>query len=283
MPGWVGDRLELWQALLLGIVEGVTEFFPISSTGHLVAAEKLLGMRVDDPAVIGFTAVIQVGAIAAVVVYFARDIARLTAAFVRGLVSRPAREHPDYRLAWYVLAGTVPIVVVGYVAQDLVTRVWNLWTVVGGMLVFSLVMVYGERVGRRDRDVTRMTWRDALFIGAGQVLSLVPGVSRAGATITAGLLVGLDRVAATRFSFYLAIPALVGAGVLELDDARVGDSVPTAALVVGTLTSFVVAYLAIAWLLRFLARHSLIPFVWYRVAASAVLAVLLVTGTITAT
>src|SRR5690606_32807357 len=282
-PGWVGDRLELWQALLLGIVEGVTEFFPISSTGHLVAAEKLLGMRADDPAVIGFTAVIQVGAIAAVVVYFARDIARLTAAFVRGLVSRPAREHPDYRLAWYVVIGTVPIVVVGFVAQDLVTRVWNLWTVVGGMLVFSLVMVSGERVGRHDRDVARMALRDALFIGAGQVRSLVPGVSRGGATITAGLVAGLDRVAATRFSFYLAIPTLVGAGVLEFDDAQVGDSVPTSALVVGTLTSFVVAYLAIAWLLRFLARHSLIPFVWYRVAASAVLAVLLLTGTITAT
>jgi undecaprenyl-diphosphatase len=275
--------LELWQALLLGIVEGVTEFFPISSTGHLVAVEKLLGMRVDDPAVIGFTAVIQVGAIAAVVVYFARDIARLTAGFVRGLVSPAARRHPDYRLAWYVVVGTLPIVVVGFVAQDLVTRVWSLWTVVGGMLVFSLAMVYAERVGRRDRDVARMTLRDALVVGAGQVLSLVPGVSRAGATITTGLLVGLDRVAATRYSFYLAIPALVGAGVLELDDAQVGDSVPTAALVVGTVTSFVVAYLAIAWLLRFLSRHSLIPFVWYRVAASAVLAALLLTGTITAT
>ncbi|HEY8451242.1 MAG: undecaprenyl-diphosphate phosphatase [Micromonosporaceae bacterium] len=275
--------MELWQALLLGIVEGVTEFFPISSTGHLVAVEKLLGMRVDDPAVIGFTAVIQVGAIAAVVVYFARDIARLTAGFVRGLVSPAARRHPDYRLAWYVVVGTLPIVVVGFVAQDLVTRVWSLWTVVGGMLVFSLAMVYAERVGRRDRDVARMTLRDALVVGAGQVLSLVPGVSRAGATITTGLLVGLDRVAATRYSFYLAIPALVGAGVLELDDAQVGDSVPTAALVVGTVTSFVVAYLAIAWLLRFLSRHSLIPFVWYRVAASAVLAALLLTGTITAT
>jgi undecaprenyl-diphosphatase len=275
--------VELWHALVLGIVEGVTEFLPISSTGHLVLVEKLLGLSVDDPAVIGFTAVIQVGAIAAVVVYFVRDLARLTAAWVRGLFSRPARGHPDHRLAWYVIAGTLPIVVAGYLGQDLVKAVWNLWTVAGGMLLFSAVMAYAERVARRVRGVPELTLTDALVIGGGQVLSLVPGVSRAGATITVGLLRDLDRVAATRFSFYLAIPALVGAGSLELAEASGSDSVPTGALVLGTAVSFGVAYAAIAWLLRFVARHSLLPFVWYRVGLSLVLVVLLATGTIDAT
>jgi undecaprenyl-diphosphatase len=275
--------VEFWQALILGIIEGVTEFLPISSTGHLVVGEKLLGMSVDDPAVIGFTAVIQVGAIAAVVVYFARDIARLATAWVRGLRARPARAHPDYRLAWYVIIGTLPIVIAGFVGRDLVTGAFNLWTVAVGMLLFSAVMVYAERVAKRVRGEAELNLKDALIIGAGQVLSLVPGVSRAGATITVGLLRDLDRVAATRFSFYLAIPALVGAGVLELGEVNDSESVPTGALVLGTAVSFVVAYASIAWLLRFVARHSLMPFVWYRVGLSVVLVLLLATGTLSAT
>lgn len=275
--------MELWQAVILGIIEGVTEFLPISSTGHLVFAEQLLGLEVDDPAVIGFTAVIQMGAIAAVVVYFARDIGRLVTAWVRGVLSRDARGTDYYRMAWYVIAGTVPIVIVGFLGQDALKSVWSLWVVAGGMLLWSAVMAFSEYAGRRERDVTQMRLRDSLIIGVAQTLALVPGVSRAGATITVGLLRHLDRVAATRFSFYLAIPALLGAGILELDDARGGDSVPLTALVAGTAVSFVVAYGAISWLLRFVARHSLMPFVWYRVGLSALLMVLLGTGTINAT
>ncbi len=275
--------MELWHAVLLGVVEGITEWLPISSTAHLTLVEKLLGIPIDDPAVIAFTAVVQMGAIAAVLVYFARDIGRLAWVWLRGLFSATARREPDYRLAWYVIIGSVPIVVAGYLGQDLVKSVWNLWTVAAGMAVWSGVMWFAEYAATQVRRQAHLNVTDALVIGTGQVLSLIPGVSRAGATITLGLLRDLDRVTATRFSFYLAIPALVGAGVLELGEADATGSVSTAALAVGTAVSFVVAYASIAWLLRFVGRHSLVPFVWYRLALSGVIVALLVTGVVSAT
>lgn len=277
--------MEIWEALLLGIVEGITEFLPISSTGHLVLVEKLLGIPVDDRAVIGFTAVIQAGAIAAVLVYFARDIARLVSAWVRGLFSAAARQSPDYRMAWYVIVGSVPIVVAGYLGRDLLTEggVWGLWTVAIGMIAWSGVMAFAEYAATYVRTERHLNLKDAIIVGLSQVLSLIPGVSRAGATITVGLLRDLDRVTATRLSFFLGIPALVGAGVLELGEVRNGDSVSTAALVMGTVVSFVVAYAAIAWLLRFVARHSLMTFVWYRLGLGVLIIVLLTTGVIQAT
>jgi undecaprenyl-diphosphatase len=280
----VGSPVELWQALILGIVEGITEFLPVSSTGHLVLVEKLLDLPVNDPAMIAFTAVIQTGAIAAVLVYFARDILRLIRAWVRGLISRPARADLDYRLAWYVIIGSLPIVIAGYLGQDLVKgSLWNLWTVAIGMILFSGVMAFAERVATQLRHQQELNLTDALVVGAAQCLSLIPGVSRAGATITFGLLRNLDRVTATRLSFYLAIPALVGAGVLEAGDLGDSTTISTGALAVGVVVSFVVAYASIAWLLRFVARHSLLAFVWYRLGFGVVVIVLLATGTITAT
>jgi undecaprenyl-diphosphatase len=276
--------VELWHALVLGIVEGVTEFLPVSSTGHLTLVERLLGLPIDDPALIGFTAVIQVGAIAAAVVYFGRDIARLTVAWCRGLVSPAARRERDYRLAWYVIAGSLPILVVGYLGRDVLTgSLWNLWTVAIGMIAWSGVMAFAERVATQARGEPQLTLRDALVIGVAQCLSLVPGVSRAGATITAGLLCRLDRVTATRLSFLLGIPALVGAGALELGEVPGGGTVSMATLAVGTVVSFVVAYVVIAWLLRFVAHHTLMPFVWYRLGLGALIIGLLATGTVTAT
>lgn len=276
--------MELWQALVLGIVEGITEFLPISSTGHLVVVEELLGLPVDDPAVIGFTAVIQTGAILAVLVYFARDIARLVVAWVRGFFSAEVRQGLDYRLAWYVIVGSLPIAVVGYLGQDVVKgSLWNLWTVAAGMILWSGVMAFAERVATQVRDEGELKLTDALVVGFAQCLSLVPGVSRAGATITVGLLRDLDRVTATRLSFFLGIPALVGAGALELGEVPGSDTVSTTALAVGTVVSFVVAYAAIAWLLRFVARHTLMTFVWYRLGFGVVLIALLATGTVSAT
>lgn len=276
--------MEIWQAVLLGIVEGITEFLPISSTGHLVLVEKLLDMPIDDPAVIGFTAVIQGGAIAAVLVYFARDIARLVSAWFRGLFRREARQEPYYRLAWYVIIGSVPIVVVGFLGGDLLKdRIWNLWTVAAGMILFSGVMALAEKVTTQARGERQLGMKDAVVVGLAQALSLVPGVSRAAATISTGLFRNLDRVTATRFSFFLGIPALVGAATLELGEVPGSDSVSVAALVVGTVVSFVVAYASIVWLLRFVARHTLMTFVWYRLAVGAVIILLLTTGTITAT
>jgi undecaprenyl-diphosphatase len=276
--------VEIWQAFVLGVVEGITEFLPISSTAHLTVVEKMLGLQIDDPGVIAFTAVIQVGAIGAVVVYFARDIARLVAAWFRGLFSRPARQQLDYRLAWYVIVGSLPIVIAGYFGQDLVKGpLWNLWTVAAGMILWSGVMAFAEYTATHVRKEEQLNLTDAVVVGLAQTLSLVPGVSRAGATITVGLLRDLDRVTATRLSFFLAIPALVGAGVLELGEVRGSDSVSTAALVVGTGVSFLVAYAAVAWLLRFVARHSLMAFVWYRLAAGTLIIILVGTGVLTAT
>lgn len=276
--------VEIWHAILLGIVEGITEFLPISSTGHLVVVEKLLGLSIDDPAMIGFTAVVQTGAIVAVLVYFAKDIFRLVSAWVRGLFSATARQEAEYRLSWYVIIGSMPIVIVAYLGQDLVKgSVWNLWTVAIGMILFSGVMAFAEHAATQVRNERQLNLADALTVGFAQCLSLVPGVSRAGATITAGLLRDLDRVTATRLSFFLGIPALVGAGVLELGEVQDSTTVSTTALVVGTVISFGVAYASIAWLLRFVARHTLMTFVWYRLGFGALVIILLLTNTVTAT
>ncbi|WIB68758.1 undecaprenyl-diphosphate phosphatase [Curtobacterium sp. MCBD17_035] len=277
--------VNLLQALLLGIVEGVTEFLPVSSTGHLTIVEKLLGLRVASQGVTAFTAVIQVGAIIAVIVYFWRDILRLVRAWFRGLAHREDRDH-DYRLAWYVIIATIPIGLIGFLAKDLISGgLRNLWVVVAALVLWSIVMWVAERVGRQDRGEQRTTVTDAVVIGLVQVLALVPGVSRSGATISAGLFRGLDRVTATRLSFFLSIPALVAAGGYEAatEASAIGATVGWGATLVATAVSFVVALAAIAWLLRLVARHSIAVFIWYRVALAIVVAVLLATGVIAAT
>lgn len=275
--------MEIWHAIVLGVVEGVTEFLPVSSTGHLTIVEKLLGLPIDDPAVTAYTAVIQVGAIAAVFVYFWRDIARLARAWFRGLASAPARREHDYRFAWYVIAGSIPIGLAGYLGQDLIRGpLRSLWWVAGALILWSGVMALAERMASQKRGERDLTLRDSLLIGVAQCLALVPGVSRSGATISVGLIRGYDRVTATRLSFFLAIPALTAAGAYELPSA-LSESIGPLNLVIGTAVSFLVAYASIAWLLRFVAGHSLLTFVWYRIAVGAVVIVLLATGAITAT
>lgn len=276
--------MEIWQALVLGIVEGVTEFLPISSTGHLTIAEKLMGMPIDDPAVTGFTAVIQVGAIAAVLIYFAKDFVRLGGAWLGGIFVPSKRTALDYKLAWYVLIGSIPIGIVGFLARDVIKGpLRSLWFVAGALIVWSAVMAFAEHAATQARGEKQLRLKDTLIIGIAQCLALIPGVSRSGATITVGLLRDLDRVTATRLSFFLGVPALVAAGVYELKDALGGDKVGMAALVVGTVVSFVVAYASIAWLLKFVAHHTLMSFVWYRVILGAVLIFLLANGVISAT
>jgi undecaprenyl-diphosphatase len=276
--------MSLWQAILLGIVEGITEFLPVSSTGHLTVTEKLLGLQVDDPAVTAYTAVIQVGAIAAVFVYFWSDIARMAGAWFRGLVSAPAREDFHYRFAWYVIAGSIPIGIVGFAAQDLITGpLRNLWWVAGSLIVWSAAMVFGERAATQSRSEKQLNLTDTLVIGVVQCLALVPGVSRSGATITAGLLRDLDRVTATRLAFFLGVPALTAAGLYELKDAVGDNNVGVLALAVGTLVSFLVAYASIAWLLRFVAHHTMLSFVAYRVALGLAIVAMLGTGLVSAT
>jgi undecaprenyl-diphosphatase len=275
--------VELWKAVILGIVEGLTEFLPVSSTGHLTIAEKLLHLTVDDEAVTGFTAVIQVGAILAAVIYFFKDIARIVTGFVRGLINKEQRGF-DYRFGWYVIVGSIPIGVIGLGAKSLITGpLRSLWVVAIALVVWSAVMVFAESAGRQTRGEHTVGVKDAVIIGLAQCVALVPGVSRSGATISAGLLRDLDRVTATRLSFFLGIPALAAAGLYELKDALKGDTVGVPALAVGTVVSFVVAYASIAWLLRFVVRHSIVTFVWYRVGLGVVLLVALATGWLTAT
>lgn len=279
------------DAIILGIVEGLTEFLPVSSTGHLTIAEKVLGLRVDDPAVTAYTAIIQLGAILATFLYFWRDITRLFAAWSAGLLKADARGNHDYQLAWAVIVGSLPVGVVGFLGRDLISGpLRSLWVVAAALILWSAVMFVAERrhavLERKglERGEGQVTLRDGLVIGLVQCFSLVPGVSRSGATISAGLFRGIDRVTATRLSFFMAIPALTAAGVFELiaetDHLQLLGVGP---IIVGVVVSFLVAYASIAWLLRFVSTNRITAFVWYRVALGAVLIVVLAAGWMSAT
>lgn len=275
--------MNYFDAVVLGVVEGLTEFLPVSSTGHLTIVEKMLGLEVDDPAITGYTAVIQMGAIAAVIVYFFRDIWNIAKAWSLGLVKPEYRGQLDHRMGWYVIVGSIPVGVAGLLAKDFIKGdLRSLWVVAFGLIGWSAVMWFAERVARQARSERELGLKDAIVVGLTQVLSLAPGVSRSGATISAGLLRGLDRVTATRLSFFLSIPALVAAGLFELDDALSGDIHAGEALV-GVVVAFLVAYASIAWLLKFVAHHPITWFVPYRLALGAVLIALLATNTIAAT
>jgi undecaprenyl-diphosphatase len=275
--------MNYFDAIILGIVEGLTEFLPVSSTGHLTIAEKVLGLTVDDPAVTGFTAVIQMGAIAAVILYFLRDIWNIARTWVLGLVKPEYRGHRDFRMGWYVIVGTIPVGIAGLAFKGVITdELRSLWVVAIALIAWSGVMWAAERVARQDRSEKRVNLTDAIVIGLVQCFALIPGVSRSGATISAGLFRGLDRVAATRISFFLSIPALLAAGLFELKDALGGD-VGVGETIVGTVVSFVVAYATIAWLLKFVAHHPITWFVPYRIALGVVLIVVLSSGVLSAT
>jgi undecaprenyl-diphosphatase len=278
--------LSYLDAVVLGIVEGLTEYLPVSSTGHLTITENLLGLEVDAPAVTAYTAVIQLGAIAATLIYFFRDIVRFAVAWFRGLTSAEARRDPDYGLAWAVVIGSIPVGVVGFLGKDLIEgALRSLWVVAGALVLWSAVMVAAERVHSRyeRRGVVRgehsVTPVDGLVIGLVQCFSLIPGVSRSGATISAGLVRGIDRVTATRLSFFLAIPALTAAGIFQSVEQRHDlAAFGVGPMLVGLVVAFVVAYASIAWLLRFVATNSLMSFVWYRVVLGLGLALALGVG-----
>ncbi|MFF5008772.1 undecaprenyl-diphosphate phosphatase [Streptomyces phaeochromogenes] len=275
------SAISVGQAVVLGAVEGVTEFLPVSSTGHLKITEGLMGIPVDDNAVVGFSAVIQVGAIAAVLVYFFKDIVRIISAWFRGLRDPDERYHHDYKFAWWVICATIPIVVVGLAAKPLIEGpLASLWVVAGSLIVGSGVMWAADQMGRHKRGEDDTSFKDAMLVGSSQILALLfPGFSRSGATMSTALILDLDRVAATRLSFFLGIPALTGAGLYELKDA-LGTGTGALPLAVGTAVSFLVAYASIAWLLRFVAKHSFNAFVIYRIIIGLLLFGLLGSGVI---
>jgi undecaprenyl-diphosphatase len=278
--------MAIWEAVLLGILEGITEFLPISSTGHLTIAEKLLGHSINDPSITAFTAIIQMGAVLATLLYFRDDIVRIIRAWIRGTFDASKRGDIDYRFGWAVILGSVPIAVVGLLFKDQVeTTLRSLWFVAVALIIWSGVMWLADHTAKQTRHEADVTWKDTLTIGLVQCLALIPGISRSGATMSAGLFRGLDRVAVTRLAFFLSIPALVAAGLLQSVTKfdQISAGVGWTATITGTIASFVVAYLSIAWLLKFIAQHSYSVFIIYRLVVGTALLLLLATGTIAAT
>jgi undecaprenyl-diphosphatase len=272
-----------WQVVVLAVVQGLTEFLPVSSSGHLAIVSRVF---FADDAGASFTAVTQLGTEAAVLVYFARDIVRIVAAWFTGLV-KPAHRGVDYRLGWYVIIGTIPICVLGLLFKDEIrSGVRNLWVIATALVVFSAVIALAERLGRQSRNVEQLTWRDAVIVGIAQTLALVPGVSRSGSTISAGLFLGQQRELSARFGFLLAIPAVFASGLFSIPDAfhpvLEGISVTGPQLLAATVVAFVVGLAAVAWFLRFLLRHSMYWFVGYRVVAGVAVLILLATGAVSA-
>jgi undecaprenyl-diphosphatase len=273
--------MSLLEAIVLGIVQGLTEFLPISSTAHLRIVPAFAGW--EDPGA-AFTAVTQLGTMTAVLIYFRNDLVRIARAWARSLLDRSARRELDARLGWYILFGTVPIGIFGLVFKDQIENgARDLYLIGVALIVLGLVLAAAEKLGSQERAIEQIRTKDGLAIGIAQALALVPGVSRSGATITAGLFMGLDRTAAARFSFLLSIPAVVLSGVLELGTILEGEDsehVSLGALALATALAFVSGYAAIAFLLRFLTNHSTIVFVVYRVALGAVVLVLVSSGVI---
>lgn len=268
-----------FEAIFLGLVQGLTEFLPISSSAHVFIFSQLFGWQ--DPGA-AFTAVIQIGTELAVLVYFRTDLVRIARAWFASLRHPRVRATTDSKLGWYIIVGTVPIVVLGiaFTAQ-IETAARNLWLVATVLIGFGLVLGIADRVGAKNLAVQNMTVRRAILFGFGQALALVPGVSRSGATITVGLFMGFTREAATRYAFLLAIPAVLGAGFYELGKIGDGTSVDWGPTFVATVISFIVGYLVIAWLLRWVSTRSYKPFVVYRVILGSLILVLLATGVLT--
>ena len=275
------SRLVSWlEVVVLGIVQGLTEFLPISSSAHLrIVSGVFFG---NDPGA-AFTAVSQLGTEAAVLVYFARDIAHLVAVWFRGLRSPEARADPDYRLAWLVIIGTIPIAVLGVLFKHQIETVArNLWLIATTMVVFGVLLGLAEYYGRQKIELRQLKVSDGVILGFAQACALIPGVSRSGGTITAGLFLGLERTAAVRYSFLLAIPAVVAAGIFTIPDIAKGGITPVQ-MIVATVIAFVVGFAVIAWLLRWVAKHTVYAFVWYRLALGVLLFVALGAGWVSAT
>jgi undecaprenyl-diphosphatase len=278
--------MDFWHAIVLGAVEGVTEFLPISSTGHLTILESAFGYKVDDPDITAFTAIIQVGAVLATLLYLRGDIVRILRAFFSGVARPEERRSLDFRFSLAVLLGSIPIGIVGFVFQDQIeTTLRSLWFVGGALILWSFVMFWADFNATQERGERDVTWHDTLIIGITQCLALIPGVSRSGATMSAGLMRGLDRVTVTRLSFFLSIPALSAAGLLQgiTKFSDISNGVGWGPTIVATVVSFVVAWFAVSWLLRFIAGHNYSIFILYRVALGTLVLLFAATGVLNAT
>jgi undecaprenyl-diphosphatase len=273
--------LDFLKAIALGVLQGLTEFLPISSSAHLRIFPELFGW--GDPGA-AFTAVIQIGTELAVLIYFRKDIWRIGSTWVMSLFKPELRGTLDCRMGWYIIVGSMPIVLLGIALKDVIEQDFrNLWIIGTTLIVLGVILGVADRVGRTDRTIESMNLKHSVLLGLAQACALVPGVSRSGATISMGRFLGYDREAATRFAFLLAIPAVVGAGLFELPEIPHGDNafgpLPT---LVATIVSFVVGYAAIAWLLRYVSTRSYLPFVIYRIVLGSMTLALLATGVLVA-
>ncbi len=273
--------IDLLKAVLLGVLQGLTEFLPISSSAHLRIFPELFGW--GDPGA-AFTAVIQIGTELAVLIYFRKDIWRIANAWVRSLFRPEWRGHFDARMGWFIIVGSLPIVLLGVLLKDIIEKDFrNLWIIATALIGMGLVLGAADRFSRNDKLIEEITLKHAILMGCAQAMALIPGVSRSGATISMGRALGYERAAATRYAFLLAIPAVVGAGLFELKEIPHGHNDfgwgPT---ITATVVSFVVGYAAIAWLLRYVSTKSYTPFVIYRVGLGMATLGLLAIGVLNA-
>ncbi|MFN8114251.1 MAG: undecaprenyl-diphosphate phosphatase [Solirubrobacterales bacterium] len=271
--------MSVFQAIVLGLVQGLTEFLPISSSGHLLIVPAMAGW--GDPGA-AFTAVIQLGTMAAVLMFFRIDLLRIARAWIRELRIPFAERSTEANLGWFIILGTIPISIFGFIFRNQIESGARSLYLVGSMLIaFSFVMLAAERYSKRERPLKDINGRDGVFIGIWQAFALIPGVSRSGATISAGLFRNFDRTAAARYSFLLSVPAVVLSGLFELKDIGGEGSVGFVPTAVATLVAFASGYAAIAWLLRYLANHSLAVFVAYRIPLGILVIALAASGAIT--
>ena len=273
--------MSIFEAIVLGLVQGLTEFLPISSSGHLRVVPALAGW--EDPGA-AFTAVVQLGTMAAVLVYFRRDLWAIGSSWIRALWTPALRSARETRLGWYLIIATIPISVLGLAFADQIeTGVRDVRLVALMLIGFGLVMAVADRRGSRTKSIDDVNTRDGVAVGFAQSLALIPGVSRSGATISAGLFLGYRRADAARFSFLLSVPAVVLSGLFELRNIGAGDGPGVTVTIVGVIVAFVAGYASIAWLLRWLTSHTLTVFVVYRVVLGVALLVLVAAGTIAPT
>jgi undecaprenyl-diphosphatase len=264
------------EATVLGVVQGLTEFLPISSSAHLRVTAGLAGW--DDPGA-AFTAVTQLGTEAAVLLYFRKDIVGIVSHWTRALWTPSLRRHPETRLGWFVIIGTLPIAVLGLLLEDLIEQPFRDLRLVATTLAgFALVLGFADRVGSKRKEIDELSWRDSVIFGFAQSMALVPGVSRSGGTLSAGLLLGYSRVAAARYSFLLAIPAVLASGFYKLTDIGGAGTPAWGPTILATVVSFFVGYAVIVYFLRYLAWGTFVPFVVYRIALGALLFVLIGVG-----
>ena len=276
----------MFSAIFLGIVQGLTEFLPISSSAHIRIVGEFMN-KAQDPGA-RFTAITQIGTELAVLIFFRKDIAAIVRSWVKQVVFRTelsTEGKGQARMGWLIIVGSIPIVVLGYLGKDIITNdLRSLWLIASVMIIFGLILGYADKVGKSERSLDQLNAKHGILYGAAQALALVPGVSRSGATIAMGRFLGYTREAALRYSFLLALPAVFGSGLYELKDALSSDSAPNVFTIPETLVAtgvaFVIGYIVIAWLLKFVSTKSFRPFIIYRVALGSVLLILLATGVI---